>query len=82
MASQSDGSFLYLNNTKGGRSWTRVGATGDGGAGWNDITYVNNHVAGVIRGPLAGPSFSERGKLYVTRDSGRTWYLHPIRSAV
>jgi photosystem II stability/assembly factor-like uncharacterized protein len=82
VASQSDGSFIYVNNTKSGRTWSRVWATGDGGAGWNDITYVNNRVAWVIRGPLAGPSFSERGKLYVTHNSGRTWYIHPIKSAV
>lgn len=80
VASQSDGSFIDINDTKGGRSWTRVWATSDGGAGWNDISYVSNRVAWVVRAPLAGPSFSGRGKLYVTRDAGRHWYLHRIRS--
>lgn len=80
VASQSDGSFIYLNNTRGGRAWTTVWATSDGGAGWNDIAYLTDRVAWVVRGPLAGPGFSGRGRLYVTRDAGRHWYLHPIRS--
>jgi photosystem II stability/assembly factor-like uncharacterized protein len=81
VASQSDGSFIYINNTHGGRKWTMVWASPDGGAGWNDIVYTTNRTAWVIRGPLAGPSFSRRGKLYVTHDAGADWYLHPIKSA-
>jgi photosystem II stability/assembly factor-like uncharacterized protein len=80
VSSVSDGSFIYLNNTHGGTKWTMVWASSDGGAGWNDIQYVTNTEAWVVRGApswlLNGP-----GKLYVSHDAGKLWYLHPIRSA-
>jgi hypothetical protein len=33
VASVSDGSFIYINNTRGGTTWTTVWASSDGGAG-------------------------------------------------
>ncbi len=81
VASESDGSFIYINNTHGGTKWTMVWASSDGGAGWNDIGYTDNRTAWVIRGPLGGPSFSERGRLYVTHDAGKDWHVHSLRSA-
>jgi len=80
VASVSDGSFIYINNTHGGTRWTMVWASSDGGAGWNDIHYVTDREAWIVRGApswlLNGP-----GKLYVTHDAGKNWYIHPIRSA-
>jgi photosystem II stability/assembly factor-like uncharacterized protein len=80
VASVSDGSFIYINNTYGGTAWTMVWASSDGGTGWNDIHYVTDREAWIVRGApswlLDGP-----GKLYVTHDAGKNWYIHPIRSA-
>ena len=69
VASWSDGSFIYVNDTHK-KSWTMVEGIGDGGAGWNDITYVSNTTAWVVYGPadFAGP-----GQLWVTRDAGHHW---------
>jgi photosystem II stability/assembly factor-like uncharacterized protein len=80
VASVSDGSFIYINNTHGGTKWTMVWASSDGGAGWNDIAYVTNTEAWIVRG---APSWLANGpgKLYVTRDAGKDWFIHPIRSA-
>src|SRR5207245_346090 len=39
VASSSDGSFIYTNNT-GKTTWTMRVAYSDGGRGWNDIVYV------------------------------------------
>lgn len=80
VASVSDGSFIYINNTHGGTKWTMVWASSDGGAGWNDIQYVTNTEAWIVRG-VPSWLFNGPGKLYVTRDAGKNWYIHPIRSA-
>jgi hypothetical protein len=47
--------------------------SGDGGAGWNDVTYVSAKVAWVVYSPAE--LFPGLGKLYVTRDAGRHWAL-------
>jgi len=80
VASVSDGSFIYINNTHGGTTWTMVWASSDGGVGWNDIHYVTDREAWIVRG---GPAWllNGPGKLYVTHDAGKKWYIHPIRSA-
>ncbi len=69
VASASDGSFLYVNDTHK-TAWTMVAGIGDGGAGWNDITYVTNTQAWVVYGPA---DFSDIGQLWVTRDAGLHW---------
>jgi photosystem II stability/assembly factor-like uncharacterized protein len=69
VASSSDGSFIYINDTHG-KTWTMVEGIGDGGAGWNDITYVSNTQAWVVYGPAG---FSGIGQLWVTRDAGKHW---------
>jgi hypothetical protein len=69
VASSSDGSFIYINDTHG-KTWTMVEGIGDGGAGWNDITYVSNTRAWVVYGPAG---FSGIGQLWVTRDAGKHW---------
>jgi len=69
VASWSDGSFIYVNDTHK-KSWTMVEGIGDGGAGWNDITYVSNTTAWVVYGPA---DFVGPGQLWVTRDGGQHW---------
>ena len=66
VASYSDGSFIYRRGATDSR-WRRVIASGDGGAGWNDITYVTNKVGWVVGGPAELPS--DIGKLLVTHDA-------------
>jgi photosystem II stability/assembly factor-like uncharacterized protein len=69
VASESDGSFIYINNTHK-QTWTMVVGIGDGGAGWSDISYVSNTTAWVVYGPA---DFSNIGQLWVTHDSGHHW---------
>jgi photosystem II stability/assembly factor-like uncharacterized protein len=75
MSSQSDGSFIYVNNT-GGTNWTMPVGIGDGGLGWNDIVYTRNKVAWVVYAPAGG--FEPQGVLYVTRDAGDSWAPSPF----
>jgi lipoprotein-anchoring transpeptidase ErfK/SrfK len=79
MSSQSDGSFLYVNDG-GGTTWTMPVGIGDGGLGWNDIVYTTNKVAWVVYAPAA--TFFSQGVLYVTRDAGLTWDPAPFRSSI
>jgi hypothetical protein len=69
VASWSDGSFMYINDTHG-KTWTMVIGSGDGGAGWNDITYVTNTKAWVVYGPA---DFTDIGVLFTTSDAGHKW---------
>jgi photosystem II stability/assembly factor-like uncharacterized protein len=75
VASWSDGSFMYVNDSHAKR-WTMVIGSGDGGAGWNDITYVTSTEAWVVYGPADMPA--DYGQLYVTRDAGRHWTLAKV----
>lgn len=70
VAACSDGSFLYINDGHQ-RAWTMVIGRGDGGACWNDPTYVTRSQAWVVYGPAAGAAGA--GRVYVTRDAGRHW---------
>ncbi len=70
VASVSDGSFIYINDT-GKTTWTMVIGYGDGGVGWNDITYVTDSEAWVVYGPVDSPG--DLGKVFVTYNAGRTW---------
>lgn len=70
VTSESDGSFIYINDG-GGTHWDMPVAKGDGGAGWNDITYVNDKTAWVVYAPAAFPVGT--GLLYVTHDAGQSW---------
>jgi photosystem II stability/assembly factor-like uncharacterized protein len=69
VASWSDGSFIYINDTHK-KSWTMVEGLSDGGIGWNDITYVSNTRAWVVYAPAGS---SGMGQLWTTRDGGQHW---------
>jgi photosystem II stability/assembly factor-like uncharacterized protein len=67
----SIGSFILINDTKTGTTWHQIIGSGDGGAGFNDITYVSKKVAWVVYGPAS--MFADYGLLYRTTDAGRKW---------
>jgi photosystem II stability/assembly factor-like uncharacterized protein len=69
VASWSNGSFIYINDTHK-TAWSMVEGIGDGGAGWSDISYVTSTRAWVVYGPA---DFSNIGQLWVTRDGGHHW---------
>jgi photosystem II stability/assembly factor-like uncharacterized protein len=64
------GSFLYINDT-GKKAWRMVIGYGDGGAGWDDIGYVNDTQGSVVYAPYS--FFGGAGKIFVTHDGGRHW---------
>jgi photosystem II stability/assembly factor-like uncharacterized protein len=72
VASWSDGSFIDINDTHG-TTWHQVIGSGDGGAGFNDITYVSNKVAWVVGAPAS--MFADFGVLFKTTDAGRHWKM-------
>jgi len=71
VASTSNGSFVYINDTHK-QAWTMVEGIGDGGAGWNDITYVTNSQAWVVYEPADS---SGTGQLWTTHDAGLHWSI-------
>ena len=70
VASTSSGSWVYLNDT-GADAWTTSVEQGDGGAGWNDLTFTSEDVGWVVYSPVAG--YPGEGRLLRTADGGRTW---------
>jgi photosystem II stability/assembly factor-like uncharacterized protein len=72
VASSSDGSFIYVNDS-GGTSWSMPVGLGDGGLGWNDIVYVTDNEAWVVYSPGNNPY--SIGKVLVTHDGGRHWNI-------
>lgn len=73
VASWSNGSWIYLNNSHK-TTWTTPLALGDNGAGFRDLAFSSSKVAWVVYGPV---SFfpADFGRLYVTRDGGQHWQL-------
>jgi hypothetical protein len=69
-SSFSIGSWIYQN--AGGQTWTTSEDLGDGGIGWNDVTFTTNTMGFVIHGPASccGGGF---GELWKTEDGGLTW---------
>lgn len=76
VASWSDGSFIYVNNSKQGQDWQMPEGIGDGGLGWNDIQFVTNKLAYVVYAPAGG--FEPQGQLWVTHDAGVTWSVASV----
>ena len=75
LASTSSGSWIYLNDT-GAEVWTTPVEEGDGGAGWNDLTFTGEDVGWVVYSPAAG--YPGDGTLLTTADGGRTWTKAPV----
>ena len=75
VASYSNGSFIYTNDTHK-KTWTMPVGMGDGGRGWNDIVYTTNKEAWVVYSPAG--FFNGDGVLYVTHDAGNTWAPSPF----
>ncbi len=71
----SIGTFMYINDNNN-RKWYMIIGSGDGGAGFNDLTYVAPSEAWVVYGPADG--FSGYGQLYKTVDAGRHWKLEKL----
>ena len=61
VASWSDGSFIYINDTHK-KAWTMVEGIGDGGAGWNDISLREQHAGrGSSTGQPTSPASASSG---------------------
>jgi photosystem II stability/assembly factor-like uncharacterized protein len=73
VAAWANGSWIYLNDSHT-TTWTQVLGLGDGGAGFNDLTFVSSKVAWAVYGPVSQFP-ADFGRLYVTRDGGKTWRL-------
>jgi hypothetical protein len=73
VASWSDGSFMYINDSEHGKTWQMPEGIGDGGLGWNDVVYVTNKEAYVVYSPVS--QFEPQGQLWVTHDAGRSWQV-------
>jgi hypothetical protein len=71
VASYSIGSWIYRN--AGGRTWTTSSDLGDGGQGWNDVTFTTNQQGFVIHGPAACCGGHGPGELWDSTDGGLTW---------
>jgi photosystem II stability/assembly factor-like uncharacterized protein len=67
--SYSIGTWVYRND--GQETWTTPVDLGDGGMGWNDMTFTTNRVGFVIHGPAEFPWLP--GELWKTTDAGVTW---------
>jgi hypothetical protein len=70
-SSYSIGSWIYRSSA--GETWTTSEDLGDGGIGWNDITFTTNQVAFVIHGPATCCGEHGVGELWKSTDGGLTW---------
>jgi hypothetical protein len=71
VASYSIGSWIYRN--AGGETWTTSEDLGDGGLGWNDITFTTDQLGLVIHGPASCCGQNGPGELWKSSDGGTTW---------
>jgi hypothetical protein len=71
VASYSIGSWIYRN--AGGETWTTSEDLGDGGLGWNDVTFTSGQVALVVHGPASCCGGAGPGELWKSGDGGTGW---------
>jgi photosystem II stability/assembly factor-like uncharacterized protein len=74
----SIGSFIDVKDTQATK-WTQVIGSGDGGAGFNDITYVSGTVAWVVGAPAS--LYADFGWLFRSTDAGQKWKHIKLLSA-
>jgi photosystem II stability/assembly factor-like uncharacterized protein len=74
VASVSSGSWLYRSDGDG--AWATAVEQGDGGAGWNDLTFTTDAAGVVVYAPAAWADGA--GTLLRTEDGGRTWSPVPL----
>jgi hypothetical protein len=75
IATASAASWLFYSGN-GGVSWQTVNEQYDGGAGWADLGFTTAAYGVVVHGPAVAGG-QRPGQLFLTSDSGATWY--PIR---
>ena len=56
-----------------GQTWTTPEDLGDGGMGWNSVSFTSNDTAFVIHGPYAYCCAGGPGELWKSTDGGVTW---------
>jgi len=71
VSSYSIGSWIYRNG--GGQTWTTSEDLGDGGIGWNDITFTTDQIAFVVHGPAECCGNHGPGEIWKSADGGLTW---------
>jgi photosystem II stability/assembly factor-like uncharacterized protein len=71
VSSYSIGSWIYRN--AGGQNWTTPEDLGDGGIGWNDITFTTDQLAFVVHGPAGCCGGHGIGEIWKSTDGGVTW---------
>jgi len=75
VASWSDGSFMYVKGPRG-TAWKMSYGLGDGGAGWDDITFVSGSELWIVYSPVdQAPGY---GQLYVSHNAGRKLVHVPV----
>jgi hypothetical protein len=72
VASVSADSLMYVND-KGGTTWTCSVNKSDGGLGFNDVVYRNDHQVWVVYAPAQ--NFVSVGQVWESPDNGRHWVV-------
>ena len=72
IATASAASWLFYSGD-GGASWQTVNEQYDGGAGWADLGFTTAADGVVVHGPAVADG-QRPGQLFLTSDSGATWY--------
>lgn len=69
-------SYVYARPAAASAWTTPVAEQGDGGLGWNDVTFSSRHTGWVVYGPVdwGGP-----GQLWTTHDGGASWQPVTLR---
>lgn len=65
-------SWIYINDTHK-TTWSTAAELGDGGLGWNDIVYVTNKEAWIVRAPADDIYRLAPAQIFVTNDGGGHW---------